>query len=144
MNNPEKAQSIFEQGFSCSQAVLTTFCEKLGLDEELGLRLADGFGGGFGRMGLTCGAVTGAIMVIGLKEGRTSAADTEAKQRTSRLVREFIKQFEGRNKATACRELLQCDISTDEGHKRATEQNLFKTRCPGFVADAAKILDEIL
>lgn len=144
MNNSEKAVSIFQEGFSCSQAILSTFGEELNLDKNTALKLADGFGGGMGRMALTCGAVTGAFMVIGLKHGRISTDDMEAKQRTTRLIRKFINKFEERNKTIVCKELLECDISTVEGFDYAKEHNLMNTLCPGFVADAAEILERIL
>ena len=144
MDNAEKAKGIFLEGFACSQAVLTAFCEELGMDKNIALKLADGFGGGMGRLGHTCGAVTGASMVISLKYGRTSAADAEAKQKTNALIREFIKRFTERNKTILCRELTGCDISTDEGYKQATGKDVFKTLCPKFVADAASILDEVM
>ena len=144
MNNPEKAVSILRDGFSCSQAILATFCEKFGLDKGVALKLADAFGGGMGRMGLTCGAVTGAFMVIGLRHGRMSAGDREAKEETIRLVREFVRRFKSRNETIVCRELPQCDIGTDEGFKHAEEQRLVRTLCPAFVAHAAEILDEIM
>ncbi len=95
-------------------------------------------------MALTCGAVTGAFMVIGLKYGRTSADDWEAKQKTASLVREFAEKFEERHKSIVCKELLGCDISTDEGSKHAKESNLTGTICPKLVADAVEILEEIL
>jgi len=144
MDNTEKARAIFVEGFSCSQAVLTTFCERFGLDKEAALKLADGFGGGMGRLGFTCGAVTGAFMVIGLKHGRTSASDVEAKQRTNLAIKDFVERFKERNRSIVCRELLDFDISTEEGYKAAVEQSLFKTICPRFVADAVAILDEII
>jgi C_GCAxxG_C_C family probable redox protein len=144
MNTPEKAVSTFDQGFCCSQAVLSTFGEELGLDRTLALKLAESFGGGMGRMGLTCGAVTGAFMVIGLKHGRTSADDLVAKENTTRVVGEFVAKFEERNNTIVCKELLGWDISTERGHQRAKEHNLFETLCPKFVADAAEILEEIL
>jgi len=146
MNDSEKATAIamFEKGFCCSQAVLATFSEKFNLDRDIALKLSDGFGGGMGRMALTCGAVTGAFMVIGLKYGRTSADDKEAKEKTTQLVQKFIKKFTERNKSISCKELLGCDISTDEGYEYAKKNNLINTLCPKFVADATEILEEIL
>ena len=144
MNNQEKAKAVFNEGFSCSQAVLAAFCQELNLDKNTALKIADSFGGGMGRLGLTCGAVTGALLVIGLKYGRIAADDQKAKQKTTQLVRNFIKRFEERNATAVCRELLGCDISTEEGFKYAKEHNLINTRCPDFVACAVGILDEIL
>lgn len=144
MNKTEKATATFKEGFSCSQAVFSTFAKELGADESTVLKLSDAFGGGMGRMALTCGAVAGAFMVIGLKYGRTSAHDGEAKQKTANLVREFAQKFEERNKSIVCKELLDCDISTDEGSKYAKESNLTGTICPKLVTDAVEILEEIL
>ena len=143
MNKIEKATSTFKEGFACSQAVFSTFAKELGADENTVLKLSDAFGGGM-RMALTCGAVTGASMVIGLKYGRTSADDWEAKQKMTSLVREFVKKFEERNESIVCKDLLGCDISTDEGLKYAKESNLIGTICPKLVADAVEILEEIL
>ena len=65
MNRAETAVATFKGGFNCSQAVLSVFCEELGLDKETAARIAGGFGGGIGHLGETCGAVTGAIMAMG-------------------------------------------------------------------------------
>jgi len=98
-----------------------------------------------GHLGETCGAVTGAFMVIGLKCGQTEDADDkERKKKTYKLVNEFVEKFNARNGSINCTELLRCDLSTPEGLTRAKEQNLFTTRCPKFVQDAAEILEELL
>jgi C_GCAxxG_C_C family probable redox protein len=140
----EMAIACFSEGFCCSQAILSTFSEKFNLDKNIALKLSDSFGGGMGRMALTCGAVTGAFMVIGLKYGRISAEDEDAKQKTGDLVQKFIRKFETRNTTISCKELLACDISADEGLKYAQKHNLIKTICPKFIADAVEILEEIL
>ncbi len=62
MDRVETALLRFKEGFSCSQAILSTYGEEVGLARILGLKLAEGFGGGMGRMAETCGAVTGAFM----------------------------------------------------------------------------------
>jgi C_GCAxxG_C_C family probable redox protein len=144
MNKVERAVSCFNDGFSCSQAVLSTYGAQFGLDRDRALKVAGAFGGGMGHMGETCGAVTGALMVIGLKYGQTRVEDKEAKKKTYRLVKEFVEKFSARNGSINCTELLGCDLSTPDGMQRANEQNLFTTRCPKFVQDAAEILEELL
>jgi C_GCAxxG_C_C family probable redox protein len=144
MNNPERGVALFKEGFSCSQAVLAAYGEQFDLKQELALRVAGAFGGGMGRMGETCGAVTGAIMVLGMKFGSTTAGDLKARENAYAVVREFVHRFKGRNVSTLCRELLDCDISTPEGMKRAKEEGLIKQACPKFVKDAAEILDQLL
>lgn len=144
MSSSETAVNLFKDGFSCSQAIFSSFSEELNLDGNTALKIADSFSGGMGGMALTCGAVTGAFMVIGLKYGRTSASDQEAKQKTRELVRKFAEKFKERNQFLGCKELLNCDISTAEGAEYAKKHNLTKEICPKFVADSAEILGEIL
>ena len=144
MNAVEQAVTTFESGFSCSQAVLSAFAARFGLDPVLGLRVGGGFGGGIARLGKTCGAVTGAIMVIGLKEGQVQAQDEEAKERTYTLVRELVSQFTDLHGSIACRDLLGLDLSRPEELAKARQEDLFHTRCPAFVRDAAKILETLI
>jgi C_GCAxxG_C_C family probable redox protein len=136
------ARSRFGEGFSCSQSVLAAFAPELGLDAETALRVAAGFGGGMGRTGHTCGAVTGALMVLGLKHGAT-VPDAAAKERPYAQAREFMARFEARHGATACADLLGVNIGMPEGLAAAREANLFKTTCPALVASAAAILEEM-
>lgn len=144
MKHADAAATCFSQGFSCSQAVLSAFASDLGLDPAAALKVSAGFGGGMGRMGWTCGAVTGAYMAIGLKHGATSGQDRAAKENTYRLVREFNRRFEARNKVLTCRDLLGCDISTAEGFEEMKQRGLHQTVCAKAVRDAAEILDELL
>ena len=143
MNKADKALSCFEEGFSCSQAVFSTYAVEIGMDRDVALKIAQAFGGGMAQMGEMCGAVTGAFMVIGLKYGRTRADDDKAKIKTYRLVKEFTEKFKARNGTIICRELLGCDIGTRDGFQLAQETKLFSTVCPGFVQDAAGIVEEI-
>jgi C_GCAxxG_C_C family probable redox protein len=136
------ARTRFSEGFSCSQSVLAAFAPELGLAADAALHVSAAFGGGMGRTGGTCGAVTGALMVLGLKYG-ASVADPAAKERTYALTRDFIARFEARHKASACADLLGVNIGTPEGQTAAREANLFATTCPALVASAAAILEEM-
>ncbi len=143
MNRVETAVSRFAAGFNCSQAVFSAYSERFGLDEKTALKIAAGFGGGMGRMAETCGAVTGALMVLGLKYGGTSP-DRQAKELAYERVRTFADRFKACHGSLACRDLLGCDLSTAEGQEAARQNNLFATMCPKFVRDAAEILEEML
>ena len=143
MGNADRAAAMFKEGFSCSQAVLGTYCEQFGLDKKQAYKISCGFGGGM-HIDQTCGAVTGAFMVIGLKYGRTSADDGEAKMKTAKTVAEFAKKFKERHGSVGCTELLGCNISTMDGFKEAKKKNVFKQVCPKYVISAAEILDEML
>jgi C_GCAxxG_C_C family probable redox protein len=136
------AVSRFSEGFSCSQSVLAAFAPELGLDANAALRVSAAFGGGMGRTGGICGAVTGALMVLGLRYGPT-VADKVAKELTYEQAREFIARFEARQGATTCADLLGVNIGTPEGQAAAREANLFRTTCPGLVTSAAAILEEM-
>jgi C_GCAxxG_C_C family probable redox protein len=124
--------------------VLSSFGGEYGLDREQALRIACAFAGGMARMGETCGAVTGALMVIGLAREEASREDNESKEETYRLVRDCVEEFRERNGSIVCRELLGVDISTEEGLTHARVKNLFHEVCPKFVRDAAEILKRLL
>ena len=143
MNHTKAAVACFRSGFNCAQAVLSTYAGNYGLSRDNALKVGSGFGGGMGRMGGVCSAVTGAYMVLGLHGGATDAQDAAAKQRTYALVQAFTQEFKSRHGCIGCRELLGCDISTPQGLHAAQERGLFTTLCPKLVGDAATILDEL-
>ena len=142
MSKVQDAVSAFESGFNCSQAIVRTYGPDYGLSVLDSVRVSCGFGGGM-RRGDTCGAVTGALMVLGLRFGAQDASDTSAKVAVYPKVGEFQSRFESRCDSVACRDLLGCDISTPEGMEHATRDNLFKTVCPRMVQVAAEILEDM-
>lgn len=145
MTNPtDHALETFQNGFACSQAVLSAFAAELGLPVELALKLAAPFGGGIARRGEMCGAVTGALMVLGLKSGNTTAQDQAAKEFTYQQVEKFVARFTERNGSLTCRDLLDCDISVPAELQRARDTKLFTTICPRLVRDAAEIVGELI
>ena len=141
MEKGEHAAAQFRSGLNCSQAVLGEYAEEFGVDAESACRIACGFGGGMGRTGGTCGAATGAIMVIGLAAGGLDPRDPASKAHVYGLVQSFLAEFEARHGSTSCRELIGCDISTPEGYFEAQSLDLFQTRCPAYVEDAVEILE---
>jgi C_GCAxxG_C_C family probable redox protein len=144
MSNTDLALTCHKEGFNCSQAVLSAYAPQFGLEREMALRVAGAFGGGMGRMGETCGAVTGALMVIGLRYGQAIAEDKQAKEKSYAMAREFADRFKARHGCLDCRDLLGCDIGTPEGMQQAREQQLFATRCSGFIQDAVEIVEQLL
>jgi C_GCAxxG_C_C family probable redox protein len=144
MSQVEKAVSCFKEGYMCSQAVLSAYAGQFGMDRETALKVSAAFGGGMGRMGEICGAVTGAFMVLGLKYGRTLVQDTKSHEKTNRLVREFVDKFKSVNGSIVCRDLLGCDLSTPEGQKVFVDKKMRDTLCTKFVRDAAEIVGQLL
>jgi C_GCAxxG_C_C family probable redox protein len=139
-----RAARLFGQGFNCSQAVLAAYAPSLGLERDKAFRLAQGFGAGMARLGETCGAVTGAIMVIGLKYGKVRAKDDASKEKTYRLVREFMDRFRSRHDSLRCRVLLGHDIGSARGQERIKQLGLHQNLCPRLIRTAAGLLEKIL
>ena len=143
MNRKETALQTFENGFNCCQAVLSAFYEAYALERATALKIAAGFGGGL-RRGEVCGAVAGAVMVLGLQYGHCEEGDNTAKLRANAKTVEFIKRFEKRNGTILCRKLLGYDISDEQQHKQAAEKGVFSTVCPRIIEEAVVILGEML
>jgi len=144
MKEELQALSLFADGYSCSQSVLKTFAPQFNLEPDTAARLGAPFGGGTARRGETCGAVSGAFMVLGLRFGHTSGSDDASKERTYGGVNDFISLFEERNGSIKCNELLNCDISTPDGLQSARDAQLFQTRCPKYVQDAVEIVKQLV
>jgi C_GCAxxG_C_C family probable redox protein len=142
MNNSEKALGLFSGNFNCSQSVLAAIGPKIGVDKNTCFKIASGFGGGMGRQQRTCGAVTGAYMALGA--AYFDPLNLESKNVVYELVNEFNNKFTKLHKTTICRELINCDYTTEEGRKYAENNKVFSTLCVKFVKDAVKIVDKIL
>lgn len=132
------ATELFGSGCNCAQAVFVSMAPELGLDKEAALRLSTGFGGGMGRLQKTCGAVTGAIMLLGLRYGMRNGSDQEAKKLCYEKVRELVSSFESACGGTECRALLGADLTAPEGAARAHEV------CGRFVETGARIAERML
>ena len=138
MTHIEKAMKIFYEKVNCSQAVLGAYAEEYGLTSDQAMKVAACFSGGV-RKGEVCGAVSGAIMVIGLKYGE----GTDYKAIAYPKAVEFMDRFKEKNASYVCRDLLGCDISSEEGMLYAREKGLFKDICPRMVESAVDVLEEM-
>ena len=131
----------FGGGFYCSQAILSAYCEEYGLDKETALKISCGLTAGMARLSSTCGAVTGAYMVISLKYGNCLLGDKDAIEKIFALIQEFDKRFIEKHSSTNCKELLGVDLRY--GDKDLAGKQV-KKLCPCFVKDAAEILEAVL
>ena len=143
MTNSERAVQLFQNGMNCSQAILTAFGEPYGVDLQTAEKLGRPLGGGLARTGMTCGALTGAILVLGMAQSETRD-EAEARMQVFRSVQELLRRFEERRGSSLCKILLGADMSTEAGAKKIKEENLTAQLCPGFVRDTAEILSQIL
>ena len=143
MNHVGEALKLFDEKFHCSQAVFAAFSEEYGVSKEDALKIGGCFGSGM-RKGEVCGACTGALMVLGLKYGKSEKDDTESKIQSDIVCDEFLDTFEKENGSYICNDLLGCDISTKEGVQYALDNNLFTDFCPQMVESAVIITENIL
>jgi C_GCAxxG_C_C family probable redox protein len=138
------ASQRFTEGYRCSEAILTSYCGKVGLNKNLAMKIGCAFGGGLGSNGDVCGAITGSIIILGLKHGRTNKDDADTRVKTDIQVQTFLKKFRSKHKHTRCNDLIGFDRSTPKGHDIAAAAGVFKKICPKLVKDAAEILEELL
>lgn len=143
MNRADRAIELFNSNFNCSQAVFTALATEYGISEELALKLATSFGGG-ARSGEMCGAVSGALMVLGLIYGHSISENNEEKQKAYSLVREFVNRFIKANDSIVCRDLLGYDLSKKDEFEIIAAKGLCKTICPKMIRDAVSIVDQML
>lgn len=144
MTKADDAHRSFLKKFTCSAAVFSAFSEELGLDPDTAKKIACGFGAGISKTGNICGAVSGALMVIGLKYGKAEEGDDAATEKTRSLVRQFIARFTEKNGSVSCTDLLGYDLSDPDDYEAARKSGIFIEKCPLLVRDAADILGEIL
>jgi C_GCAxxG_C_C family probable redox protein len=142
MSMSDQAVQTFKEGFNCSQSLLSAFGERFGLERKLALKLGSGFGGGIAAGGDICGALSGAIMALGLKYG-SAEVDKTAKAEMYRKTRLLEEEFKLRTGSLYCRDLLGFDLSTPEGQQKAKVPGSFE-RCDEFVRIAAELLEEML
>jgi C_GCAxxG_C_C family probable redox protein len=144
MSRSGNATNTFIQGYNCTQAVLSSFGEEFGLDRITAYKVASAFGGGMGHMGHTCGSVTGAFMVIGLKYGLTVADGSQSHWEAFSAVREFVEEFRKRNGSIVCNELLGFNIDDRARFREAMKQGIPQKICPKLVRDAVEITEGLL
>lgn len=144
MTNADEAVALFQQGFTCSQAVLSVFADDFGLDRDLALRISQGFGAGIAYTDDVCGALAGAIMVIGLRYGRIRADDTAAKEKTYAVVNEFLREFETSHGSVACTGLLGYNLSDPQQVAEVKKNKVVMARCPALVRDAVRLVEKVV
>ena len=145
LNHVEVALQKMADGYNCAQSVLFAYSQELGLDPDLALKLATGFGAGMARRGEVCGAVTGAILAVGAKYGRGKNDDKPVTEATYAKIQELMDNFQAVQGTVLCRQLLNgCDLTTEEGRQYFRDNDLSSRVCRPCVQTAAQILQGIL
>jgi C_GCAxxG_C_C family probable redox protein len=135
----ETAVRHFKKGYNCSQSVLLTMFEHWNGKSALVPKIATGFGGGIGRCGSLCGALTGGVMALGIKYG-SDEPSIEKRERVYELARQLYKRFQSDSGSVLCRELIGYDLSNPAERKKAVHADVFEKRCNTFIQNAMKIL----
>ena len=143
MKLEDEAKAFFNQHYNCAQSTVAPFAKVLGVDLDLILKIATPFGGGMGHAGQICGAVSGALMAIGLAKGITFYEKDE-KSACYDLAQDFLDRFRNLHGDLTCPGLLGLDIGDPEELAKVRALDLFHTLCPRLVGDAARITGELL
>jgi C_GCAxxG_C_C family probable redox protein len=145
MDKSTEAVETFSKKYNCAQSVLSVFSEELNISKSDCFRIATPFGSGVAYRQEMCGAVTGALMAIGLKYGMDENGNTDQKSYTYDLTTHFITEFRKKNGSICCKDLLDgIDMSTPEGYAKVCELSLFRTHCSEYVRSAVLISEKIL
>ena len=142
MSKAEAADKLHEN-YNCAQSVMTAFAEDFGLNKNQALSVSVGFGGGMGRTQETCGAVTGAIMILGLASDFKEGDKRDKINAVYAKVRAFLDDFAREHGTVKCRDLIGCNLLTEEGQKYFKENNL-REKCLGYVGFCSKLLEKYL
>ena len=143
MDITEKALSFFDHGYNCAQAVYAAFAGKYGFDEKQALLAAASFGGGMGRLGKTCGALNGALMVLGHIYGEGLNSNPDIKDKLYEKTRKVFGEFERMNGSSVCNELTGYNMIDPVQRKKAHDEGVFKSKCPQLVKNAVIIINGI-
>lgn len=132
MDRAKLGDDKHNRGYNCCQAVACVFCDEMGLEEETVFKMAEGFGAGMADMQGTCGALSGAAMVIGSKNSTANLEKPNSKPATMKLTRELVAKFREKNGAIICKDLKGIETG-----------NVLRS-CQGCIKDAILLTEETL
>ncbi len=144
-NKTETALQKFESGYNCAQSVLLAYCDDVNIDSDTAIKIGWGFGAGMGRKQEVCGAVTGGIMIIGAKYGKSQDDKQATTEKIYSKTRELLNRFQLMHGTHICLQLLNgCELMTEKGQKYYKENRLKNKVCSECVSSVTQILEEIL
>ena len=142
MSKAETAIALFDK-YNCAQSVAAAYASHFGLEKDRALQAAVGFGGGLGRHQEVCGAVSGAVIILGLASEFTEEDSRPKINAVYSKVHSLIDEFAKEKGSFKCRDLLGCDLLSEEGQKYFREHNL-KEKCRDYVRFCCDLLDKYL
>ncbi|MCM1438070.1 MAG: C-GCAxxG-C-C family protein [Roseburia sp.] len=142
----DRAREMFLQGYNCCQAVVGAFADIYGFDPETAMKMAEGFGGGLGRMRLTCGAVNAMAIVAGMKLSHGKPGDLKKRAEVYSVVRQMVEEFKADNGSIICAELLGLALPKDNSPvpEERTPEYYARRPCPDKIHECALIIEKYL
>lgn len=128
----EEALKKHSKGYNCAQAVACTYCDLVDADEKTMFKMTEALGMGMGCMDGTCGAVSGACVLAGMKNSTANLDQPDSKASSYKLSKQIIKEFEDKNVSVICRVL------------KGVETGKPLRSCPDCIQDAARLAEKIL
>jgi len=139
----QKAIAYFEEGFNCSESMLKAYLDIYEKDPALGAA-ASGFGGGIGGKGITCGAISGAVIAIGLHYNRQNSADKELYSKVRENARDLVEQFAKLHDSSYCKDLQPYDLTTMKGREKLHSDPEVKAKCKSYLTSGAALLVKMI
>lgn len=141
-----QAVANFREGFNCSQSIVAAFADIYGFTREQALHMSASFGGGIGRMRLTCGAACGMFMLAGLETAAMEGKDRATKSRNYAIVQELAAKFKAQNGSITCADMLglKRDAPVSSEAEARTADYYAKRPCPKIIEEAARIIADYL
>ena len=144
MTKGEKAQSLFKQGYNCSQSVALSFAEDMGLEKDMIAKIISGFGGGMGRMREVCGCVSGMVFVISSLYGYSDPKDFDSKKELYQRINQVANTFKEKNGSIICKELLGLEKKDGIVPEKRTDAYYKKRPCSELCKIAGDILEDYI
>jgi len=134
----KEAVAYFDSGYNCSESILLAISNALGIESPFFPMLATPFGAGIGRLCQECGVLTGGILAVGLRYGRSSPKDTEKRDRSYAIARAYYDGFQKRFGSVKCIKIQGTNLlNQEEAQKKAKERHAL---CDTVVEEGAKML----
>ncbi len=132
MTKKELAIENHNKGYNCCQAVACAFAKEVGIDESIIFKAGEGFGLGMGCTECTCGAISGAVIITGLKNSTANLDGPKSKAETYQISKEIVTAFQSKNGSTTCKDL------------KGMETGKVLRSCEGCIEDATELVETIL
>ena len=145
MSKAELAAENMKKGYNCAQSIVKAFAGEVGIENEEDLiKIAASLGGGMGRNGHVCGAVSGAALILGKKYGNSQPADVQAREKAYNTTNLLLEAFEKEHQSVMCKDLISINMKNPEELKKAREAGVFQNQCPLFVRSSGRLLEKLL